>query len=53
MVNFCLKGNTKLEKKKKEKEKKKKKKEKEKKNPALASFHYIMKLDILKTQAYS
>ena len=44
MVNFCLKGNTKLE---------KKKKEKEKKNPALASFHYIMKLDILKTQAYS
>ena len=45
MVNFWLKGNTKLQ--------KKKKKEKEKKNPALASYHYIMKPDILKTQAYS
>ena len=45
MANFCLKGNTKLQ--------KQEKKEKEKKNPALASFHYVMKPDILKTQAYS
>ena len=33
--------------------KKKKKIGKRKKSPALASFHYIMKSDILKTQAYS
>ena len=46
MINFWLKGNTKLQ-------KKKKKKGKRKKNPALASYHYIMKPDILKTQAYS